>query len=570
MSKVICYLVVLVSFFATLVMGQNRGVANSGIGSSLHAEAQQKAKNFWLSKLSLCNGIYFARSKTSNNLIEFKDGTISVETGNVSQVDSLNGIQFRGVIRFKTSASREFQVRTGVWSPWTADKGIISYSNNIVKANGNWSIDDGSGYLKSSWTEKISCNEALQPHLYKRQVDNQILTDELVDAESKGLFVSQTKATPIEMFRKIYSPAKNGYSARVNLVSDFSFMSENDWIVVGEMGHVIWGSQGSDGRGLWSNNLPNGLRSVLVEFTSNKSAYFYFMRSAFADDGRGVAIYSRERRDTRFWSQNVPEEMYLELTNTQNKGDLNRITNLMFAPNGGWAIIYTDGKYIFQGLPDEMGNLIVELSKKGHTIKYIHHDRNFWAIIWLDGTTQRIYGKLPSDLVTDISDERFPRSIDKIAISPNGGWIIKVCTGLYTCPNSKPVFTQPVTNGDSVLNDSRPTLRKRITPDLGSDDGIDLSEFKVEDRETAELVKRKLNEMGFDVEQISAFRAAPARIRFSIVATKAGLSRQEVHDKLKEVVISTAKAKSLYPYLCYGVWATLRDGRRILACQSNN
>ncbi len=101
-------------------------------------------------------------------------------------------------------------------------------------------------------------------------------------------------------------------------------------------------------------------------------------------------------------------------------------SQIAFAPNGGWVIIYRNYGYISHNLPQDILDKLSDLNKQQLNIDYIAFTpTGEWVIIYGSSDTNYIASQnLPQEAVTALSDIRTKHGeFFAIAFGPNGSFI---------------------------------------------------------------------------------------------------------------------------------------------------
>lgn len=115
--------------------------------SSGKSEAQQEAEKFWSTQVTKCGDSYFRKEVLPKKngyvlLYEMKDPTVLAEANQVTEADSLNGIEWKGSTTFSPKASRVWGQESGSWFPWKKGAGNVpELTYGMKKVKGVWSID---------------------------------------------------------------------------------------------------------------------------------------------------------------------------------------------------------------------------------------------------------------------------------------------------------------------------------------------------------------------------------------------------------------------------------------------
>lgn len=151
------FAVVLIVNFLVLI-----GFAFSSHAGKLEKEAEKLVNSVTSKKVIRCGDVWYAKT-TNGGLVEAKNVKKIINNYGVSDVDRMNGIEWRGAYSFSATASRSM-MQNGNWSQWLREDGMSFPYSNIMKVNGQWKIDGisqwgvaGSGHF--SRFQDLTCND---------------------------------------------------------------------------------------------------------------------------------------------------------------------------------------------------------------------------------------------------------------------------------------------------------------------------------------------------------------------------------------------------------------------------
>lgn len=139
---------------------------------------------------------------------------------------------------------------------------------------------------------------------------------------------------------------------------------------------------------------------------------------AFAPNDGWIILYN----ENDFYSENIPDSMLDTLNTLQNDGD--RIDHVAFTEFDGWAIIYNGNGYWVDGIPQRALDAISELNSEGVTINFVEfYESEGWVIIYDE--TEYWYREIPSatsNRIEQLYDEGQP--IKWVTFTDDGDWVI--------------------------------------------------------------------------------------------------------------------------------------------------
>jgi hypothetical protein len=124
------------------------GCKNMGTNPEAKAEAQKLVDKFY----TKCGDSYYMWVDSNRlSLRQLKgDIHITIESGDLSDVDHMNGYEWRGVATLRCPAQRDW---AGSWWPWQADCG---YSFPLSKRNATWMYEPASPFAHPQPIDSIN------------------------------------------------------------------------------------------------------------------------------------------------------------------------------------------------------------------------------------------------------------------------------------------------------------------------------------------------------------------------------------------------------------------------------
>lgn len=139
---------------------------------------------------------------------------------------------------------------------------------------------------------------------------------------------------------------------------------------------------------------------------------------AFAPNDGWIILYN----DNDFYSEDIPSSALDTLTTLQNDGE--RLDHIAFTASGGWAIIYNSNGYWVEGIPQRALDALVELNGEAVPINFIEFfETEGWVIIYND--FDYWYRDIPSatsNRIEQLYDEQQP--IRWVTFTNDGDWVI--------------------------------------------------------------------------------------------------------------------------------------------------
>src|ERR1039458_4434721 len=131
------------------------GLATILCGQVPRAELQSHVDQFWAQRLRSCDGLWYSAHYTGTSkhdqqldaYIEYKDARWLTTPYPISQVDSLNGVQWRGNTTLVATANRWAPGKGAEWGPWQNGAGQNNEAVEVTKINGVWTITTGPARL---------------------------------------------------------------------------------------------------------------------------------------------------------------------------------------------------------------------------------------------------------------------------------------------------------------------------------------------------------------------------------------------------------------------------------------
>jgi formylglycine-generating enzyme required for sulfatase activity/serine/threonine protein kinase len=138
----------------------------------------------------------------------------------------------------------------------------------------------------------------------------------------------------------------------------------------------------------------------------------------FAPNGGWAILYS----ENGYFARNIPNEALNMLTELAREGA--KPKSITFSPSGGWAILYNENKYVAKNIPDEALNKLGQLANEGHELRSITFSSNGgWAILFdKNGHSTR---HIPDEALKKIVElGKQDAELKSLTFTPHAGWAI--------------------------------------------------------------------------------------------------------------------------------------------------
>jgi formylglycine-generating enzyme required for sulfatase activity/serine/threonine protein kinase len=138
----------------------------------------------------------------------------------------------------------------------------------------------------------------------------------------------------------------------------------------------------------------------------------------FAPNGGWAILYN----ENKYVAKNIPEDALNKLG--QLAGEGHELRSLTFSPNGGWAILYDKHGYSIRHIPDEAFKQIVELAKQDAELKSITFaPQNGWVILY--NKNDYLTKKIPDAALKKLAEfAKQDAELKSITFTPHEGWAI--------------------------------------------------------------------------------------------------------------------------------------------------
>jgi hypothetical protein len=125
--------------------------------------------------------------------------------------------------------------------------------------------------------------------------------------------------------------------------------------------------------------------------------------------------------DEVMWN-NVPDELGDAILELYEEGE--EIKQIAFTADGGWVVLFGGNGARWDGIPEEVEEAILDLNEENEEIKWIAFtEDDGYAILY--GGNAAIWNGIPEEAeqaIRDINDEGF--TLDRIAFLDDDGWVI--------------------------------------------------------------------------------------------------------------------------------------------------
>ena len=154
------------------------------------------------------------------------------------------------------------------------------------------------------------------------------------------------------------------------LINTIAFTPKGEWVIIANNNVPIG-----------SKNFPGDAASVLQTLQKQGSTIDCI---AFTPNGEWVIIGNKGFN--AYWSKNLPQDVSNEINTILQNYSIHGITytiqRVVFAPNGGWGIIYNGGSnFTSSNIPQELSDTIkTELNLSEHPLNIAFTPKNGWVL----------------------------------------------------------------------------------------------------------------------------------------------------------------------------------------------
>jgi hypothetical protein len=225
-----------------------------------------------------------------------------------------------------------------------------------------------------------------------------ILGFNIVSAPAHGQTSLYARDMPPATYAKLSELSSYGQT-----VKKIRFVPGGGWIVL--YGHNSY----------YADDLPYHIVNYLDQLAQGGHE---IKSMAFSPNGGAIILYDWNHF---YVSGSVPLDLIYRMNELANGG--NALNDVVMTPSGGWAVIGDRGANYWSGVPYNLGQRLIELSRSGLDLRSLDIQNNNWVLLF--GYREVSWDLLSAEAIGKIQEVYASGLISRtFSFAPYGGWAL--------------------------------------------------------------------------------------------------------------------------------------------------